>query len=91
MNWSAKQSSFEDVEMIHREYFGTINWRKLLKLIFSALGDNCLAQDRPRELKLVSLKPPGKRVLDMFFKFSSKSVDETAVQKNIRSVHEESV
>jgi hypothetical protein len=54
------------------------------------LNDDCSAQDRPRELKLVSLEPLEIRILNMSLNFSSMSVNETAMQ-NVLSVHKKSL
>ncbi len=55
--WAEKL--FEDAERIHEEHFVARNRRKLAettRIIFSTLDNNCSAQDRHRELKLVSLE-----------------------------------
>jgi hypothetical protein len=41
---------FEDAETILEEDFGARNWQKLLRSFFGFKNDDCLAQDRPREL-----------------------------------------
>ncbi len=47
---------FEDVKTICEELSGTRSQQKPIRLLFVALNDDCLAEDRPRELKLVSLE-----------------------------------
>ncbi len=41
--------------------------RNCSNFFFLALNDDCSAQDRPRELKLLSLKPPGKKDSEYVF------------------------
>ncbi len=48
----AEQSLFEDAEMNHKEHFSA----ETVWIVFSALNDDCPAQDRPRELKLICLE-----------------------------------
>jgi hypothetical protein len=55
---------------------------------FSTLKDNCSAQDKFRELKLVSLGSSGNKDSEYVF-FFRKSVKETATQ-NVRPDHEKS-
>ncbi len=42
--------------MIHEEHVGARHWQKQIGLFFSTLNKNCLAENRPRELKLGSLE-----------------------------------
>ncbi len=74
---------YEDTMVIHEELSGARNQQKPLRLLFPASeNDDRLAQDRQRELTLVSLKMPGNKILNMFLKinFSSLAVKETASQ-----------
>jgi hypothetical protein len=65
--------------------------RKRLSVLAPETGRNHFDRlfnryDRPRELKLVSLKLPGNEDYEYVLKFSSMSVNETAMQ-NIQAVH----
>jgi hypothetical protein len=66
-----EQSSFEDANMVCEELSGARHRQKPLGSFCPALNDHCLAQDRLRALKLVSLKPPGiedsEYVFNIFF------------------------
>jgi hypothetical protein len=57
--------------MIHEEHFDARN-RKAPLGLFSTLNNDCLAQDRPRVLKLVTLEPSGNK--DSEFKTFSASL-----------------
>jgi hypothetical protein len=49
------ESSFEDAKTIHEERFGAETGRNRSEHFFT-LNDDCSAQDRPRDPKLVSLE-----------------------------------
>ncbi len=66
----------------------SISARETAGVVFITLNDDCFAQNRPRELKLVSLELSGNKVFE--FTFPNVSVNEIAMQ-NIGSVHNKSM
>jgi hypothetical protein len=54
----AEQLPFEDAETICEGHLSTRNRQKTLGSFFLTLNGNCLVQNRPRELKLMSLELP---------------------------------
>jgi hypothetical protein len=76
--------------MISRELDDAGSQQKPLGLSFLALKDNCLTQDRHRDLKLVRSELSDHKVSNMSLQFVGMSVNKSATE-NIRALHKKSM
>ncbi len=72
--------------MIRQKPYGARNKQKLLELLFTALNCNCLAKDRHRELKLVSLEPPNTENSENVFEMHCRVCEQIGNAKCLRTI-----